>query len=121
MDEAEFDAIISRNDINKIRDLAELPDLSLELQRKLFGYSDSEVKNSLVKKIQDKAIVDSVLASGDPMAMRSAVVKFVGELSQTHALSTVKLKSFSKNGDLPQRSAYFAEVIAHHRFLLSSR
>ena len=73
MDEAEFDAIISRKDINKIRDLAEMPDLSLELQRKLFAYPDSEVQNSLVKKIQDKSIVDSVLASGDPMAIRWAV------------------------------------------------
>ena len=60
MDEAEFDAILSRKDINKTRDLAELSDLSLELQRKLFAYPDSEVRNSLVKKIQDKAIVDSV-------------------------------------------------------------
>ena len=73
MDEAEFDAIISRKDINKIRDLAVMPDLSLELQRKLFAYPDSEVQNSLVKKIQDKSIVDSVLASGDPMAIRCAV------------------------------------------------
>ena len=73
MNEAEFDAILSRKDINKIRDLAELPELSLELQRKLFAYPDSEVKNSLVKKIQDKSIVDSVLASGDPMAIRWAV------------------------------------------------
>jgi len=73
MNEAEFDAIINRKDINKSRDLAEMPDLSIELQRKLFAYPDSEVRNSLVKKIQDKVIVDSVLASGDPMAMRSAV------------------------------------------------
>lgn len=73
MNEAEFDAIISRKDINKIRDLAEMPDLSIELQRKLFTYPDSEVQNSLVKKIQDESIVDSVLASGDPMAIRWAV------------------------------------------------
>jgi hypothetical protein len=73
MDEAEFDAIISRKDINKIRDLAEMPDLPLDLQRKLFTYPDSEVQNSLVKQIQDKSIVDSVLASGDPMAIRWAV------------------------------------------------
>jgi hypothetical protein len=73
MDESEFEAIISHKDINKIRDLAELPDLPLDLQRKLFTYPDSEVKNSIVKKIQDKSIVDSVLASGDPMAIRWAV------------------------------------------------
>jgi hypothetical protein len=98
MDEAEFDAILSRKDINKIRDLAELPDLSLELQRKLFGYSDSEVKNSLVKKIQDKVIVDSVLTSGDPIAMRSAVgnplvtrdqLAEAAEIAQTDLLAAV--------------------------------
>lgn len=98
MDEAEFDAIISRKDINKIRDLAEMPDLSLELQRKLFAYPDSEVKNSIVKKIQDKVIVDSVLASGDPMAMRSAVgnplvtrdqLAEAAEVAQTDLLAAV--------------------------------
>lgn len=98
MDEAEFDAIISRKDINKIRDLAEIPDLSLELQRKLFAYPDSEVKNSIVKKIQDKVIVDSVLASGDPMAMRSAVgnplvtrdqLAEAAEIAQTDLLAAV--------------------------------
>jgi hypothetical protein len=98
MNEAEFDAIISRKDINKIRDLAEMPDLSLELQRKLFTYPDSEVRNSLVKKIQDKVIVDSVLASGDPMAMRSAVgnplvtrdqLAEAAEIAQTDLLAAV--------------------------------
>jgi hypothetical protein len=54
MDEAEFDAIIIRKDIVKIRQLAEMPDLPLDLQRKLFAYSDAEVRNSIVKKIQDK-------------------------------------------------------------------
>jgi hypothetical protein len=98
MDEAEFDAILSRKDINKIRDLAEIPDLSLELQRKLFAYPDSEVRNSLVKKIQDKVIVDTVLASGDPMAMRSAVgnplvtraqLAEAAEIKQTDLLAAV--------------------------------
>ena len=98
MNEAEFDAILSRKDINKIRDLAELPELSLELQRKLFAYPDSEVKNSLVKKIQDKSIVDSVLASGDPMAIRLAVrnplvtrdqLAKAAELAQTDVLGGV--------------------------------
>ena len=98
MDEAEFDAILSRKDINKIRDLAETPDLPLELQRKLFAYPDSEVRNSLVKKIQDKVIVDSVLASGDPMAMRSAVgnplvtrdqLAKAAEIAQTDLLAAV--------------------------------
>jgi hypothetical protein len=73
MDEAEFEAIISRKDIVKIRQLAEMPDLPLDFQRKLFAYPDSEAKNSIVKKINDKSIVDSVLASGDPMVMRVAV------------------------------------------------
>ena len=98
MDEAEFDAILSRKDINKTRDLAELSDLSLELQRKLFAYPDSEVRNSLVKKIQDKAIVDSVLASGDPMAIRWAVrnplvtrdqLAQAAEIAQTDVLGAV--------------------------------
>ena len=98
MNEAEFDAILSRKDINKIRDLAEMPDLSIELQRKLFAYPDSEVRNSLVKKIQDKVIVDSVLASGDPMAMRSAVgnplvtrdqLAKAAEIAQTDLLAAV--------------------------------
>jgi len=98
MNEAEFDAILSRKDINKIRDLAELPELSLELQRKLFAYPDSEVQNSLVKKIQDKSIVDSVLASGDPMAIRWAVrnplvtrdqLAKAAEVAQTDVLGAV--------------------------------
>lgn len=98
MDEAEFDAILSRKDINKIRDLAEMPDLSIELQRKLFAYPDSEVRNSLVKTIQDKAIVDSVLASGDPMAIRWAVrnplvtrdqLAQAAEIAQTDVLGAV--------------------------------
>jgi hypothetical protein len=98
MDEAEFDAILSRKDINKIRDLAEIPDLSLELQRKLFEYPDSEVRNSLVKKIQDKVIVDTVLASGDPMVMRVAVgnplvtrdqLAAAAEIAQTDLLAAV--------------------------------
>jgi hypothetical protein len=98
MDEAEFDAIVSRKDINKIRDLAEMPDLSLELQRKLFAYPDSEVQNSLVKKIQDESIVDSVLASGDPMAIRWAVrnplvtreqLAQAAEIAQTDVLGAV--------------------------------
>jgi hypothetical protein len=69
----DFEAILSAKDINKIRDLAEVPDLSLDLQRKLFAYPDVEVQNSIVKKIQDKSIIDSVLASGDLMAIRWAV------------------------------------------------
>jgi hypothetical protein len=98
MDDAEFDAILSRKDINKIRDLAEMPDLSIELQRKLFAYPDSEVRNLLVKKIQDKAIVDSVLASGDPMAIRWAVrnplvtrdqLTKAAEIAQTDVLGAV--------------------------------
>ena len=98
MDDAEFDAILSRKDINKIRDLAEIPDLSIELQRKLFAYPDSEVRNLLVKKIQDKAIVDSVLASGDPMAIRWAVrnplvtrdqLTKAAEIAQTDVLGAV--------------------------------
>ena len=55
MNEAEFDAILSRKDINKIRDLAELPDLSLELQRKLFGYPDKEVRNTSSKSSMENA------------------------------------------------------------------
>jgi hypothetical protein len=98
MDDAEFDAIISRKDINKIRDLAEMPDLPLDLQRKLFTYPDSEVQNSLVKQIQDKSIVDSVLASGDPMAIRWAVrnplvtreqLAQAAEIAQTDVLGAV--------------------------------
>ena len=98
MDEAEFDAIISHKDINKIRDLAEMPDLSLELQRKLFTYPDNEVQNALVKKIQDESIVDSVLASGDPMAIRWAVrnplvtrdqLAQAAEIAQTDVLGAV--------------------------------
>lgn len=98
MDEAEFDATLSRKDINVIRDLAELPDLSLDLQRKLFAYPDSEVKNSIVKKINDKSIVDSVLASGDPMAIRWAVrnplvtrnqLAQAAEIAQTDVLGAV--------------------------------
>ena len=98
MDEAEFEAIISRKDINKIRDLAEMPDLSLELQRKLFTYPDSEVQNSLVKKIQDESIVNSVLAAGDPMAIRWAVrnplvtrdqLAQAAEIAQTDVLGAV--------------------------------
>jgi hypothetical protein len=98
MNEAEFDAILSRKDINKIRDLAELPVLSLEIQRKLFANPDSEVKNSLVKKIQDNSIVDSVLASGDPMAIRWAVrnplvtrdqLAKAAEVAQTDVLGAV--------------------------------
>lgn len=98
MDEAEFDAIINRKDINKIRDLAEMPDLPLDLQRKLFAYPDSEAKNSIVKKINDKSIVDSVLASGDPMAIRWAVrnplvtrdqLAVAAEITQTDLLAAV--------------------------------
>jgi hypothetical protein len=98
MDDAEFDAIISRKDINKIRDLAEMPDLPLDLQRKLFTYPDSEVQNSLVKQIQDKSIVDSVLASGDPIAIRWAVrnplvtreqLAQAAEIAQTDVLGAV--------------------------------
>lgn len=98
MNEAEFDAIISRKDINKIRDLAELPDLTLELQRKLYAFPDSAVRNSVVEKIQDKTIVDSVLAAGDPMAIRWAVrnplvtreqLELVAEIPQTDVLCAV--------------------------------
>ena len=98
MDESEFEAIISHKDINKIRDLAELPDLPLDLQRKLFTYPDSDVKNSIVKKINDKSIVDSVLASGDPMVMRVAVrnplvtrdqLAAAAEITQTDLLAAV--------------------------------
>jgi hypothetical protein len=42
MDEAEFDAIISRKDIIKIRQLAEIPDLPLDFQRKLFAYPEEQ-------------------------------------------------------------------------------
>ena len=64
----------------------------------MFAYPDSEVRNSLVKKIQDKVIVDSVLASGDPMAMRSAVgnplvtraqLAEAAEIAQTDLLAAV--------------------------------
>ncbi len=98
MDEAEFDAIISRKDIVKIRQLAEMPDLPLDFQRKLFAYPDSEAKNSIVKKINDKSIVDSVLASGDPMIMRVAVrnplvtrdqLAAAAEITQTDLLAAV--------------------------------
>lgn len=48
MDQAEFDAIISRKDINKIRDLAGMPDLFSALavvcDVHRFGYSQSEVR-----------------------------------------------------------------------------
>jgi hypothetical protein len=98
MDEAEFDAIISRKDIVKIRQLAEMPDLPLDFQRKLFAYPDSEAKNSIVEKINDKSIVDSVLASGDPMFMRVAVhnplvtrdqLAAAAEITQTDLLAAV--------------------------------
>jgi hypothetical protein len=98
MDEDEFDAIISRKDIIKIRQLAEMPDLPLDFQRKLFAYPDSEAKNSIVKKINDKSIVDSVLASGDPMVMRVAVgnplvtrdqLAAAAEIAQTDLLAAV--------------------------------
>ena len=98
MDEAEFDAILSRKDIIKIRQLAEMPDLPLDFQRKLFAYPDSEAKNSIVKKINDKSIVDSVLASGDPMVMRVAVrnplvtrdqLAAAAEITQTDLLAAV--------------------------------
>ena len=106
MDEAEFDAIISRKDINMIRDLAEMPGLPLDLQRKLFTYPDSEVQNSLVKQIQDKSIVDSVLASGDPMVMKVAVrnplvtrdqLAAAAEITQTDLLAAV---ASNANSDL---------------------
>jgi hypothetical protein len=98
MDEAEFDAIIRSKDIVKIRQLAEMPDLPLDFQRKLFAYPDSDAKNSIVKKINDKSIVDSVLASGDPMVMRVAVrnplvtrdqLAAAAEITQTDLLAAV--------------------------------
>jgi hypothetical protein len=98
MDEAAFDAIISRKDIVKIRQLAEMPDLPLDFQRKLFAYPDSEAKNSIVEKINDKSIVDSVLAAGDPMVMRVAVhnplvtrdqLAAAAEITQTDLLAAV--------------------------------
>jgi hypothetical protein len=64
----------------------------------LFAYPDSEAKNSIVKKINDKSIVDSVLASGDPMVMRVAVrnplvtrdqLAAAAEIMQTDLLAAV--------------------------------
>ena len=104
MDDTEFEDILSRKDIIKIRELANAPDLSLELQRKLFAYPDSEVKNSIVKKINDKSIVDSVLASGDPIAMLCAVgnplvtrdqLVEAAEIKQTDLLGAVASNSKS--------------------------
>ena len=125
MDEAEFDAILSRKDINKTRDLAELPDLSLELQRKLFAYPDSEVRNSLVKKIQDKAIVDSVLASGDPMAIRWAVrnplvtrdqLAQAAEIAQTDVLGAVASNAKSDLAIL-KRCVELSRQVEHEFFI----
>ena len=104
MDDTEFEDILSRKDIIKIRELANAPDLSLELQRKLFAYPDSEVKNSIVKKINDKSIVDSVLALGDPIAMLCAVgnplvtrdqLVEAAEIKQTDLLGAVASNSKS--------------------------
>ena len=104
MNDTEFEDILSRKDIIKIRELANAPDLSLELQRKLFAYPDSEVKNSIVKKINDKSIVDSVLASGDPIAMLCAVgnplvtrdqLVEAAEIKQTDLLGAVASNSKS--------------------------
>ena len=125
MDEAEFDAILSRKDINKTRDLAELSDLSLELQRKLFAYPDSEVRNSLVKKIQDKAIVDSVLASGDPMAIRWAVrnplvtrdqLAQAAEIAQTDVLGAVASNAKSDLAIL-KRCVELSRQVEHEFFI----
>ena len=64
----------------------------------MFAYPDSEAKNSIVKKINDKSIVDSVLASGDPMVMRVAVrnplvtrdqLAAAAEIAQTDLLAAV--------------------------------
>lgn len=94
----DFEAILSSNDISKIRASAERPDLPLELQRKLFAFPDTQVRNSIIKKIEDKSILDSVLAAGDPMLVRIAVLNplvtrdqlaTAAEIAQTDVLGSV--------------------------------